>query len=230
MPRGMETQMSDEHEEGGEPTPTPTPAPTPTPKPQPSADDIESMSEDELREHLRKARKSLKTTNAENARYRQERAQREQEQEEQERLAEQSKPEVEQLRKKTAEYERRIREAEEKAARVQQELLEQRRDREVEEEAVRQGAEPKQTALMLRGSRDHGIEYDPDSDRHIGVKEAVKKLITRFPVLTEQGGMQRGRGTPVRRDEREAPRSPRDVSQYDDVSSDLNRHIVYSGL
>lgn len=216
--------MSDEIEDKDDPV---VPPPTPTPKPAPPTEDVDAMTPEELREHLRKARKSLKQTNAEAQAGREAKRRLQELEEEEEKRKTASLSEQERLQRRTAELERVAREAETKAAKFQQQLVVARIDREVEDEARKQGAEiPRQVAEMLRGRQNNGIEYDPETDKVNGVKDAVKKLIGEYENLTRRSGMPVGRGTPPR-DQAAGQRSQLDASQDDVEAMALKQTLRY---
>jgi hypothetical protein len=211
--------MSDENDEkDGDP---PVPTPTPAPKAQPNADDIEAMSEDELREHLRKARKSLKQTNAEAAAGREAKRKLQEIEDEQERKRLSEVPEVERQKKRIADLERAAQEHADKTAEAERRLREVRQDREVEEEAQKQGVpKPRAVAEMLRGRRNNGIDYDESSDRFLGVKEAVKKVIAEYGDLLLGPAPRRNIGTPPREQPGSGRGSQVDPREQQDVDRD----------
>lgn len=234
-PALREKMMSEEIEdvesqdqETEETKPEVKPKPKPSVKPAPIAEDIDTMSEEELREHLRKARKALKVSNSEAASGREAKQRLRELEDEQERRREEGLTELERIQKKLAEADRAAKERDEELRESKRKLIALKLDREIEAEAAKLEADPKQVALMLRGMEDNGIEYDSDADRFNGVRDAVKKLVAEFPRLAD-GGMRRGRGTPPR-DDAARPRRDNQASQIDVDKAGLISRIAYTGL
>jgi hypothetical protein len=227
--RGVEIQMSDEIEQidGDEPLAPPAPPAKTTTTTQASTEDIESMSPEELREHLRKARKALKQSNTEAQSGREAKRRLQELEDEQERRRQSEMTELERLQKRLAEVDRLAKEKDEESRKNREELIRIRRDREVEDEARKLGANPRQASIMLRGMDNPGIDYDADADRFNGVKEAVKKLVADFPSLVDGGGIQRGRGTPPREQVSQQQRNQPAASQFDVDKEALSRNATF---
>lgn len=197
----------------------------PTTKTAESADDIESMSEDDLRDNLRRSRKALKEKNAESQKQREKMARLQEIEEEEERRKQAQLTELEKLQRKVAEQERLASERAEESKRYKDELLRVRLAREVEEEARKLGFDfPQQAAEMLRGRANNGVDYDPDGDRFIGARDAVKKLLSDYPNLAS-GGMKANRGTPPREKASQSRGQEQEVSQ-----SEIDRLALISAV
>jgi hypothetical protein len=159
------------------------------------------MSADELAAELAKTRKALKQANSEAQKNREARKRLEELEAEEERRRQESLSEDEKRKARLAQLETKAREAEERAEKLARENLRLKIDREVIDEAKRQGVpRPEMIPALVRGNDGMGIEVDPESGKTLGVKDAVQKLLKEYPDLLEFGGVTRGRGTPPRMD------------------------------
>jgi hypothetical protein len=160
-------------------------------------DPDEGKTAEELRAEKARMAKALKDANDE---ARKERLKnKEYERAEEERQAA-SLSEVEKIKKQAGDAERRAREAEARAQQAEAKLVEGIVDAAVEREARQQGFEYPETVARLI-DRD-AIEYDGETRKVSGVKDAVKKVAATYPGLIAARG---GGGTPQRDNPRPRP-------------------------
>ena len=153
--------------------PAPTPKPKPAPKPDPV--DPEDLSPEEQAAQYRKMQKALKDANAEAQKGREARKRLQELEEEKERLEQEKLTENEKRDRRAAAAEARLKDAEEKAAKLERENLQMRIDDAVKTEVDAQGLSPYRDLIAdaIRGKRDNGIAIDEETQRVIGVKDAV---------------------------------------------------------
>lgn len=152
-------------------------------------DDVAAMSEDDLRENLRRSREATKKANKEAA----DRRRRLEELETADREREAAKlSETDKQKRAAEEAARKAREAEERAARAEARLIQVEIDREVERVAAALKPAPfrypSTVPKLIDPSR---VGWDAEAGKATGVKDAVERLAKEYPDLLEaksQGG------------------------------------------
>jgi ribosomal protein L16 Arg81 hydroxylase len=98
--------------------------------------------------------------------------------------------EAERLRKQLQEAEDRTRDAEQRTAKLEADLIERRIDQAIERAAVPLFTRPELASKLVDRAR---ITYDPDADKIGGIKDALESLLKQYP---EIGTAHRGGGSP----------------------------------
>lgn len=99
--------------------------------------------------------------------------------------------ESERLGKRLKELEDQKREAEQRATKLEADLLDRRIDTEIERYAMPHFNHPELASRLVDRDR---IAYDPDTDKVTGIKDAVEAVLKKYPTL---GSAQRGGGSPA---------------------------------
>lgn len=152
------------------------------------ADETQGKSAQELAAEAERLRRQLKETNRKAAadRLRLAEIDREKQEKEDAKLSETAR-----LKKQLKAEEDARRAAEARAEKLQGDLINRRIDQEIERAAIGQFEYPQAASKLVDRSR---IEYDPESDKVTGIKDALERLIKEYPGMATA---KRGGGSPA---------------------------------